>query len=76
MAKPGSAIDSPVYYAPQDFVIGGIIEIFKHKFVITNADEYVWKYAEEHVDTFPKETFDSLKKIHGKTTSESIEDKQ
>lgn len=70
VAKPGSSIDNPVYYVPQDFVIGGIIEIFKHKFVLTDADEYVWKYAEEHADTFPKETFDSLKKIHGTTTSE------
>ena len=76
MAKPGSPIDNPVYYIPQDFVIGGIIEIFKHKLVLTDADEYVLKYAEEHVDTFPKETLDSLKKIHGKTLSENTEEKQ
>lgn len=69
VAKPGSSTDHPVYYAPQDFVIGGIIEIFKHKFVLTNADEYVLKYAEEHADTFPKETLDSLKKKHGKMSS-------
>ena len=75
VAKPGSSIDNPVYYTPQDFVIGRIIEIFKHKFIITDADEYVWKYAEEHASRFPKETFDSLKKIHGKT-SESVEEKQ
>lgn len=76
MAKPGSSTDNPVYYMPQDFVIGGIIEIFKHRFVLTDADEYVWKYAEENADTFPKETLDSLKKIHGKTTSENTEEKQ
>ena len=70
MAKPGSSIDNPVYYTPHDFVIGGIIEIFKHKFVITNADEYVWKYAEENASSFPKETYDSLKKLHGKTSEE------
>lgn len=76
VAKPGSSTDNPVYYAPQDFVIGGTIEIFKHKFVLTDADEYVWKYAEEHADMFPKETLDSLKKRHGQTSPENTEEKQ
>ena len=76
MAKPGSSIDNPVYYVPQDFVIGGTIEIFKHKFVLTDVDEYVWKYAEERADIFPKETLESLKKRHGKTSLENTEEKQ
>jgi len=76
VAKPGSSTDDPMYYTPQDFVIGGIIEIFKHKFVLTDADEYVWKYAEEHADSFPKETLDSLKKKHGKISSINEKEKQ
>ena len=71
VAKPGSSTDNPVYYTPQDFVIGETLEIFKHKFVLTDADEYVWKYAEENADTFPNETLESLKKKHGKTSPEN-----
>jgi len=67
VAKPGSPTDNPVYYTPQDFAIGGTVEIFKHKFIITDADEYVWKYAEDNADKFPQEMLQSLQKRHSKT---------
>ena len=53
VAKPNSAPDRPIFYGPQDFHIGAVIEIFKHRFVITNADEYVLKYMEDHKEQFP-----------------------
>ena len=53
VAKPGSSLEKPVYYGPQDFFIGAVIEIFKHRFVITNADAFVLKYIEDHQAQFP-----------------------
>lgn len=61
VAKPSSPPDQPVFYGPQDFHIGAVIEIFRHRFVITNADEYVLKYMEDHREQFPGSTIDSLR---------------
>lgn len=51
-----------VYFTsrPQDFAIGAKIEIFKHQFIITDADDYVLKYMEAHAEEFPAETLESL----------------
>ena len=65
IAKPGSSDNNPMFYGPQDFAIGAIIQIFKHKFKIIGADLYVLKFAEEHADQFPKETLDSLRQALG-----------
>lgn len=54
VAKPGSPPDGPEYYGPQDFYIGAVIEIFNHRFVITNADSFVLSYMEEHANQFPR----------------------
>lgn len=56
VAKPGSTPEKPIYYGPQDFQIGSVVEIFKHRFVITNADAFVLKYIEEHRGQFPGES--------------------
>ena len=61
VAKPNSAPDRPVFYGPQDFHIGAVIEIFKHRFVITNADEYVLKYMEDHKEQFPGKVIGQVK---------------
>lgn len=53
VAKPSSAPDQPTFYGPQDFYIGAVVDIFKHRFVIISADEYVLKYMEEHKSQFP-----------------------
>ena len=71
MAKPGSSSDKPEFYRPQDFAIGAKIEVFKHKFVITDADEHVLKYMEAHASEFPPETIESLRRKHGKTSESS-----
>ena len=57
----GSTADQPVFYGPQDFAIGAIIKIFKHKFRIVGADLYVLKFSEENAHQFPAETLESLR---------------
>ena len=65
VAKPNSPTDKPVFYRPQDFAIGAVVEVFKHKFVITDADKYVLKYMEANASEFPGETIESLRRKHG-----------
>uniref|UniRef100_UPI00358FF7B4 EF-hand domain-containing protein 1 isoform X2 n=1 Tax=Myxine glutinosa TaxID=7769 RepID=UPI00358FF7B4 len=57
--KPGSSPDAPVYYNPGDLAIGATIEVFKHHFIITDADAFVLRYMESQKSLFPK-TFLSL----------------
>lgn len=68
VAKPGNNINRHEFYGPQDFHIGAIVNIFKHKFRIVGADLYVLKFAEEHADQFPMETLDSLRQHLGHIT--------
>ena len=64
VAKPGSSVDAPEFYAPQDFAIGRTIEVFKHKFVITDADLYVLKHMEANSGSFPTEVIQLLREKH------------
>ena len=68
VAKPGSSTDKPEYYGPQDFAIGTVVKLFKHKFRIVGADLYVLKFAEENAEQFPPTTIDSLKQALGHVT--------
>ena len=52
VAKPNCPPDQPSFYGPQDFYIGAIIEVFRHRFCITNADEYVLNFMEEQRGQF------------------------
>ncbi|KAL3892161.1 hypothetical protein ACJMK2_004395 [Sinanodonta woodiana] len=70
VAKPGCPPDQPVYYGPQDLYIGAVIEVFRHRFIILNADEYVLKYMETHKDQIPASTIDSLRQKLGETRYE------
>ncbi|CAD5111984.1 DgyrCDS1238 [Dimorphilus gyrociliatus] len=70
VAKPNSTPSNPQYYGPADFYIGASIEIFKHRFIITNADLYVLKYMEEHPNRFPETTVQSLRQTLGQTGAE------
>lgn len=51
---PTSDVNSPSYYTPQHLYVGATIQIFNHKFVFTDADEYCLKYMEENAESFPK----------------------
>ncbi len=59
--KPGSHLDNPDYYGPQDLAIGTTVEIFKHKFTIIEADLYVLKYMEARPTEFTEEIIEALR---------------
>ncbi|NXV21036.1 EFHC1 protein, partial [Cepphus grylle] len=61
VAKPGSTADNATYYEPSDLTIGSTIEVFGHRFVITDADEYVLNYMESNAESFPAATLQSLR---------------
>ena len=70
VCKPGSLVDSPDFYTPADFSIGAVIEIYKHRFKITDVDEYVLKYLESFPRKFPADTINSIRKKLGKGTDD------
>nr|XP_015194526.1 PREDICTED: EF-hand domain-containing protein 1 [Lepisosteus oculatus] len=59
--KPGSTVDNPQYYGPEDFAIGSTVEVFRHRFILTDADIYVLKYLETIADRIPEDTLNSLR---------------
>ncbi|XP_054474886.1 EF-hand domain-containing protein 1 [Anoplopoma fimbria] len=59
--KPGSTVDNPEFYVPGDFAIGATVEVFSHRFVLTDADQYVLKYMESNASQIPLQTLDSLR---------------
>ncbi|XP_068135101.1 EF-hand domain-containing protein 1 [Hyperolius riggenbachi] len=60
--KPGSSIDDPSYYGPEDFHIGAVVEVFSHRFIITDADEYVLNFIKANSHQFPSKVLDSLER--------------
>ncbi|GAA6228807.1 EF-hand domain-containing protein 1 [Lates japonicus] len=59
--KPGCTVENPEFYSPADFAIGATVEVFSHRFVLTNADHYVLMYLESNSSQIPSETLDSLR---------------
>ncbi|XP_054754616.2 EF-hand domain-containing protein 1-like [Lytechinus pictus] len=53
VTKPGSTPENPQFYGPQDLTIGSCLEVFSHRFIITDADDYVLHYLEAHKQDFP-----------------------
>lgn len=45
--------DSTEFYEASDFYVGNTIEVFKHKFVLQDADEYAFNYMEANPHQFP-----------------------
>nr|CAB3241327.1 EFHC1 [Phallusia mammillata] len=66
ISKPGSDVENPEFYGPGDFAVGATIQVFKHRFVITNCDEYVLNYLEKCADQYPGATINSIRAIHRK----------
>ncbi|KAG8545694.1 hypothetical protein GDO81_020488 [Engystomops pustulosus] len=62
VTKPGSTMDNPVYYGPDDFTIGSVVEVFRQRFIIKDADRYVLNYMKTHEHQFPCEVLRSLEK--------------
>ncbi|XP_077018175.1 EF-hand domain-containing protein 1 isoform X1 [Tamandua tetradactyla] len=60
VVKPFSLVDNPSYYGPGDFFIGAVIEVFGHRFVILDVDEYVLKYMEGNAAQYSPEALLSV----------------
>ncbi|XP_066451391.1 EF-hand domain-containing protein 1 [Eleutherodactylus coqui] len=60
--KPDSSIDNPSYYGPADLTIGAVVEVFRYRFIIMDADLYVLNYITSHKHQFPCEVLSSWKK--------------
>ncbi|XP_040017431.1 EF-hand domain-containing protein 1 isoform X2 [Gasterosteus aculeatus] len=69
--KPGSTVDDPEFYSPADFAIGATVEVFGHRFVLTEADHNVLKYLESNASRIPLQTLDSLRQTLGVETANS-----
>ncbi|KAL7889028.1 hypothetical protein AOLI_G00040020 [Acnodon oligacanthus] len=67
--KPGSTAEKPEYYGPADFAIGATVEVFRHRFVLTDADQYVLSYLESvaEQDLIPEQTLSSLRRALGQS---------
>ncbi|KAF5889374.1 EF-hand domain-containing protein 1, partial [Clarias magur] len=66
--KPGSTVENPEYYSPADFAIGATVEVFRWRFVLTDADQYVLNYLESvaEQERIPEQTLASLRQALGK----------
>ncbi|KAM9495997.1 EF-hand domain-containing protein 1 isoform 1-T2 [Clarias gariepinus] len=66
--KPGSTVENPEYYGPADFAIGATVEVFRWRFVLTDADQYVLNYLESvaEQERIPEQTLASLRQALGK----------
>uniref|UniRef100_A0A8I5YME1 EF-hand domain-containing protein 1 n=1 Tax=Pongo abelii TaxID=9601 RepID=A0A8I5YME1_PONAB len=60
VVKPYSTVDNPIYYGPSDFFIGAVIEVFGHRFIILDTDEYVLKYMESNAAQYSPEALASI----------------
>lgn len=68
--KPGSTVENPEFYSPADFAIGATVEVFGHRFVLTDADHYVMTYLESISSQIPFQTLDSIRqKLGGETAN-------
>jgi len=59
--KPCTGKDDPEYYTPLDFFIGARINVFNHRFVITGADLFVYRYVEANHDKFCQQIRENLR---------------
>ncbi|XP_059621272.1 EF-hand domain-containing protein 1-like [Phlebotomus argentipes] len=62
--KPGCDPHQPEYYTPKDILINSTLTINSHRFTISSADLYVYRYMREHPELFTDEAIDSVRKYH------------
>uniref|UniRef100_A0A3Q3WW66 DM10 domain-containing protein n=1 Tax=Mola mola TaxID=94237 RepID=A0A3Q3WW66_MOLML len=63
--KPGTTVDKPEFYSPADFAIGATVDVFGHRFLLFDADEYVLAYLESNSSQIPHQTIESLRQKLG-----------
>jgi hypothetical protein len=72
--KPGSTVDSPVFYTPGDLLVGSKIEVFGHRFVVVDCDVYVLKYLQSMSEgSVPLATINSIRVKHNKKPLDNFE---
>lgn len=62
--RAGCNPNKPEYLGPKDFWIGGIVPVYAHRFKITGADLYVYRYMQSHPEQFTSEIIETLKTYH------------
>ncbi|KAF6113575.1 EF-hand domain containing 1 [Phyllostomus discolor] len=60
VVKPHSSVENPIYYSPGDFFIGAMIEVFGHRFIIRDIDDYALKYMESNAAQYSPEALSSI----------------
>ena len=61
VVKPNANPHKPEYYTAKDFAIGTRIHIYAHRFIITSADLYVYRYMQAHPELFSPEIIQSVR---------------
>ncbi|KAF5295445.1 hypothetical protein FQA39_LY13106 [Lamprigera yunnana] len=61
LIKPNSDPLNPEYYTPADFYIGAVVNVFQQRFIIIDADLYVYRYMEGNFDKFPSKVIENLR---------------
>ena len=56
--RPNS--DGNIPYVAADFFVGAILEVYGHKFVLHDADEYALNFMEANPSQFPKSDLESI----------------
>uniref|UniRef100_A0A336KAY4 CSON006811 protein n=1 Tax=Culicoides sonorensis TaxID=179676 RepID=A0A336KAY4_CULSO len=61
IVKPDSNPDEPVYYSPKDLYIGATLHVYSHRFIITSADLYVYRYMQNFPELFTARSIQSVR---------------
>lgn len=61
IVKPHSNPNKPEYYTAKDLTIGTKIHIYAHRFIITSADLYVYRYMQAHPELFSPEIIQNVR---------------
>ncbi|CAG9804955.1 unnamed protein product [Chironomus riparius] len=61
VVKPNTNPHKPEYYTAKDFTIGTRIHIYAHRFIITSADLYVYRYMQAHPELFSPEIIQNVR---------------
>uniref|UniRef100_UPI00398E8097 EF-hand domain-containing protein 1 n=1 Tax=Pristiophorus japonicus TaxID=55135 RepID=UPI00398E8097 len=74
--KPGSDVENAEYYTAKDLTIGSVVEVLGCRFIITDADEFVYKYLEENAPDFPAETLSSFRQKAEERKRQQVEEQK
>ncbi|KAK5646680.1 hypothetical protein RI129_005144 [Pyrocoelia pectoralis] len=61
LVKPGSDPLNPIYYTPADFYIGAVVIVHHQRFIIIDADLYVYRYMQSNPEKFPCDVIENIR---------------